>query len=987
VKTSPIIKQRRRPSVALRISEFMQKHYLLLALSIGFLLPNRALGSSPVFTPNIFTDPAIANETDVNWTTGALSVGPNAGDVSLRSAVIAANHNPGSGVQLSGGTYHLTIPGGITTAGTGEAYTGNPLIGDLDIKANDVTIFGAGMDQTTIVQEAPSGGSNDRVIEVNPDLIANFNFTITDLTITGGQTPDGGGGLLAGSQNNALTIARVNFNHNSATGDGSAGGAIWFLGGGTLNITESVFSNNSTTTSSGGAIDFFANPNPGSLTLTKSRFSSNTSSGGGDGGALRVAGDLSSDSLIGVCAFTQNSVGGASAQGGAISVQSSTHNLNIAFNRFYQNSAATAANGKTLASSGSTAVTANQNWWGLNTGPDANDVLGLTPANWLQLRAAPADTTVPTGGSTTINADVFGLNSGGSVPSASLSGLPAFALSGTTTLGSLSTAGTQFVNADATTTFTAGSTAGFAAIQVTADGETATVNISVPTTVTSIARATASPSNLSTVEWDVTLADPVDLLVAGNFSLVPGTGLGTASINGITPVGATPTAIWRVSANVAPGDGTLGLDMVNDTGASADVTNLPFTGEVYLIDRIPPSTQIGPPSVGITGGGPVSYNMVYVDDNFGSSSIGVGDIALNKTGTANGLVGVSVVGNQVQITISSITGDGTLGISIAGGTAVDTAGNLADAGGPSATFMVDNTNDDPTISGAVAGQGVNDNSTISPFSGVIIGDPDLPAQTLHVVVTLDNPNKGAFTTLKGFSPVLGGYEFTGTAADATTAIQGLVFDPADNRVPPTLTETTGFTINVKDTAGGVANNTTTTVISTSINDPPVAGNFTITRQPGQETKISIEEILSHASDPDVGNLSLNLPSGTTANGATISNEGRWVLYLAPTSDTTDTFSYTVTDSQAATASGVITVIVQPDDTQSKNILSITQDGTDYVIKFFGIPTQSYTIQATEDLGNPQWQDRGTITAGPSGLTEFRDVNPPATSKFYRTHTP
>ena len=60
--------------------------------------------------------------------------------------------------------------------------------------------------------------------------------------------------------------------------------------------------------------------------------------------------------------------------------------------------------------------------------------------------------------------------------------------------------------------------------------------------------------------------------------------------------------------------------------------------------------------------------------------------------------GRSVTGSGLTytVTISSITGNGTLGISIAAGTASDLAGNLAPAAGPSATFMVDNTA--PTIS-------------------------------------------------------------------------------------------------------------------------------------------------------------------------------------------------------------------------------------------------------------------------------------------------
>ena len=43
------------------------------------------------------------------------------------------------------------------------------------------------------------------------------------------------------------------------------------------------------------------------------------------------------------------------------------------------------------------------------------------------------------------------------------------------------------------------------------------------------------------------------------------------------------------------------------------------------------------------------------------------------------------------MTLSGITGDGTLGITIAAGTATDSAGNSAPGAGPSATFTVDNT--------------------------------------------------------------------------------------------------------------------------------------------------------------------------------------------------------------------------------------------------------------------------------------------------------
>ena len=68
------------------------------------------------------------------------------------------------------------------------------------------------------------------------------------------------------------------------------------------------------------------------------------------------------------------------------------------------------------------------------------------------------------------------------------------------------------------------------------------------------------------------------------------------------------------------------------------------------------------------------------------------NISLNKTGTASGMItDVKGSGLSYTVTVRNITGDGSLGISIAAGTASDLAGNLAPAAGPSTTFTVDNT--------------------------------------------------------------------------------------------------------------------------------------------------------------------------------------------------------------------------------------------------------------------------------------------------------
>src|SRR5207249_9992120 len=75
--------------------------------------------------------------------------------------------------------------------------------------------------------------------------------------------------------------------------------------------------------------------------------------------------------------------------------------------------------------------------------------------------------------------------------------------------------------------------------------------------------------------------------------------------------------------------------------------------------------------------------------NFSGSTLAAANVTLNTTGSVAATKAISGAGNTRTVTLSSITGNGTIGISIASGTATDTAGNTAPAAGPSATFTVD----------------------------------------------------------------------------------------------------------------------------------------------------------------------------------------------------------------------------------------------------------------------------------------------------------
>ncbi|MBL9181935.1 MAG: cadherin-like beta sandwich domain-containing protein [Verrucomicrobiaceae bacterium] len=264
-------------------------------------------------------------------------------------------------------------------------------------------------------------------------------------------------------------------------------------------------------------------------------------------------------------------------------------------------------------------------------------------------------------------------------------GVSGSGLTRTVTISSITGAGTIGISiASGTASDTAGNVA-------PAAGPSGTFTVTAPVaTVQSLNGTANGPQNGAFISWQVIFDVPVSGLSPSNFTTVP-TGLGgSPAVISVNPPGSSPSTTWNISVSTGTGDGTLGVNLVNDTGLSHDVTNVPFTGVVRTIDKTAPTIGIGAPSVSTiaAGAGSVTYTVTYADTNFNASTLANGNITLNTTGTASGTVGVSGSGLTRTVTISSITGAGTLGISIAASTANDMAGNVAPAAGPSGTFTV-----------------------------------------------------------------------------------------------------------------------------------------------------------------------------------------------------------------------------------------------------------------------------------------------------------
>jgi len=134
-----------------------------------------------------------------------------------------------------------------------------------------------------------------------------------------------------------------------------------------------------------------------------------------------------------------------------------------------------------------------------------------------------------------------------------------------------------------------------------------------------------------------------------------------------------------------------------------------------IFDSIDPTVSISAPSTNIVGeNGTIEYAVTYSDANLGSSNLTTSGITLNTTGTATGTVAVNSFGNVYSVTISNISGNGTLGISVGASYGTDLAGNTDTGAGPSSTVSV-LANAAPSIS-YTGPQAYPTNAAISPLT-------------------------------------------------------------------------------------------------------------------------------------------------------------------------------------------------------------------------------------------------------------------------------
>lgn len=245
---------------------------LLFCISGVFAPLTPATVRAASVTANVFSDPVPG---------GCTTAGT--GNCSLREAVIFANGNPGTAIQLLAGTYALTQGDPQAPVTPGNPPPPADYVGTLRLLA-PTTIMGVGASNTMI--DASGMTYHDTVIENTA-----MGSTISGVTITGGVPGNmlgvtvGGG--IRNDANASLTVTDSQIVRNTSYGSQGGGG---IANAGTMAVTNTTISNNSGAGTGSGQYSGGGVVNSGTLTLIASTVSGNTTASGGGGGMTNYAG-------------------------------------------------------------------------------------------------------------------------------------------------------------------------------------------------------------------------------------------------------------------------------------------------------------------------------------------------------------------------------------------------------------------------------------------------------------------------------------------------------------------------------------------------------------------------------------------------------------------------------------------------------------------------------------------------------------------------
>jgi hypothetical protein len=399
--------------------------------------------------------------------------------------------------------------------------------------------------------------------------------------------------------------------------------------------------------------------------------------------------------------------------------------------------------------------------------------------------------------------------------------------------------------------------------------------------INAITKASSSPSNAASVQYTVTFGAAITGLTASNFSLTTSGAISSAGISSLSGSGDT----YTVTVNTGSGDGNITLNLANSTGISPSLTSsLPFAGETYVISRTAPTVS----SITRVGNtlSKASSNQFTVTFSSSVTGVDASDFAATTSGSVAATnIAVSGSGANYTVTISGITGDGTLRLDLNNiGTGItDNIGNAIASGFTSGqVYIIDQTG--PAVASvsvpadAIYTNAQNLNFTVN-FSEVVTVNTAGGIPAINISLNSGGPAQAAYLSGSGttalqfsYTVATGQEDLDGLSLGSISLNGGTLKDAAGNNASLTLN-------NIANTA-----NVRVDALSPAITSVAVPANGTYIASQNLDFTVNFSEVITVNTGGGTPYISITFNTGGTVNANYISGSGSKALL----------FRYTIT---------------------------------------------------------------------------------------------
>jgi hypothetical protein len=521
-----------------------------------------------------------------------------------------------------------------------------------------------------------------------------------------------------------------------------------------------------------------------------------------------------------------------------------------------------------------------------------------------------------------------------------------------------------------------------------------------PPVVASIDTVGSASNDAGSEQFTVNFSEAVSGVTAGDFVLSNGgTVVGSiASVTAVNPDANGRASSYTVTVGGVSGSGTMRLDLAGTQSGISDAAGNAVTGgytagEVYQLGAVSPAVQ----SITTTGAATnnATSETFVVNFNENVTGVAVGDFALTTTGTAAGTVAaVSGSGSLYTVTVSGVSGDGTLRLDLNAGTGIlDSAGNPVSAAFTTGqVYTLEHT--PPVITSIVAPDTGPTNATSEQFT-VTFSENVTGVDAADFTVLGTGTAGGTISSVTGsgkvYTVTVGNLTGDGTVQLGLSASGGSISDASGNPVDsadPGTGVTGGAVVPVQhtppsvssiDTQGANPNNATTETFTVTFSEDVSgvsAGDFSLVNTGtagGEITSVTgsgktYVVTVSGATGDGTMRLDLN-PSGTgitdaAGNAVTGGFTAGQTYTLAHSSPAVESVSappngtYTAGQTLQFTVTFSEPVTVNTSGGDPRLLVNLGSGGTHYATYVSGSGTDMLVFQYTV----------GATDQSPSGLT-------------------